>query len=51
MDGRVLQVSVSPGGVPKQPVERAWVGEYGLEGDRQRHDTVHGGPHRAVHAH
>jgi MOSC domain-containing protein YiiM/GNAT superfamily N-acetyltransferase len=48
MDGRVLQVSVSPGGVPKQPVERAWVGEYGLEGDRQRHDTVHGGPHRAV---
>jgi MOSC domain-containing protein YiiM/GNAT superfamily N-acetyltransferase len=48
MDGRVLQVNVSPGGVPKQPVERAWVGEFGVAGDRQRHDTVHGGPHRAV---
>jgi MOSC domain-containing protein YiiM/GNAT superfamily N-acetyltransferase len=48
MDGRVLQVNVSPGGVPKQPVDRAWVGPLGLEGDRHRHDTVHGGPHRAV---
>jgi MOSC domain-containing protein YiiM len=48
MDGRVLQVNVSPGGVPKLPVERAWVGELGLDGDRHRHDTVHGGPHRAV---
>jgi MOSC domain-containing protein YiiM/GNAT superfamily N-acetyltransferase len=48
MDGRVLQVNVSPGGVPKLPVKRAWVGELGLDGDRHRHDTVHGGPHRAV---
>jgi MOSC domain-containing protein YiiM/GNAT superfamily N-acetyltransferase len=48
MDGRVLQVNVSPGGVPKLPVDRAWVGIFGLEGDRQRHDTSHGGPHRAV---
>ena len=48
MDGRVLQVNVSPGGVPKLPVERAWVGRFGVEGDRQQHDTVHGGPHRAV---
>ncbi|HTG41822.1 MAG TPA: GNAT family N-acetyltransferase [Methylomirabilota bacterium] len=48
MDGRVLQVNISPGGVPKLPVERAWVGELGLDGDRHRHDTVHGGPHRAV---
>jgi len=48
MDGRVLQVNVSPGGVPKLPVERAWVGALGLEGDCQEHDTVHGGPHRAV---
>ena len=48
MDGRVLQVNVSPGGVPKLPVEQAWVGELGLDGDRHRHDTVHGGPHRAV---
>ena len=25
MDGRVLQVNISPGGVPKLPVGRAWV--------------------------
>jgi MOSC domain-containing protein YiiM/GNAT superfamily N-acetyltransferase len=47
-DGRVLAVNVSPGGVPKLPAERAWVGILGIEGDRQRERTVHGGPHRAV---
>jgi MOSC domain-containing protein YiiM/GNAT superfamily N-acetyltransferase len=46
--GRVLQVNISPGGVPKLPVERAWVSQLGLEGDKHREDTVHGGPHRAV---
>ncbi len=46
--GRVLQVSVSPGGVPKLAVERAWVGPLGLEDDKHREDTVHGGPLRAV---
>jgi len=43
--GRVLQVNVSGGGVPKRPVERAWVGRFGLEGDAHRENTVHGGPH------
>ena len=46
--GRVLQVNVSAGGVPKHPVERAWVSRLGLEGDAHRENTVHGGPHRAV---
>src|SRR4051794_8291691 len=46
--GRVLQVNVSPGGVPKLPVERARVNRFGLEGDRHREYTLHGGPHRAV---
>ena len=46
--GRVVQVSVSPGGVPKQPVPAARVGRLGLEGDAQAHRGVHGGPHRAV---
>ena len=48
MDGRVLQVNVSPGGVPKHPVDRAWVREQGLDGDAHQHRYVHGGPHRAV---
>ena len=46
--GRVLQVSVSPGGLPKLPVGRARVGRQGLDGDRHREDTIHGGPYRAV---
>lgn len=47
-DGRVLQVNVSTGGVPKLPVPSARVTRMGLDGDRQRDETVHGGPHRAV---
>jgi MOSC domain-containing protein YiiM/GNAT superfamily N-acetyltransferase len=46
--GRLLQVNVSPGGVPKRPVESARVTALGVEGDRQADATVHGGPHRAV---
>ena len=47
-DGRLLQVNVSAGGVPKLPVDEARVTHAGVEGDRQREVTVHGGPHRAV---
>ncbi len=46
--GRVVQVNVSPGGVPKLPVEAARIGRLGLDGDGHDHDHVHGGPHRAV---
>ena len=46
--GRVLQVNLSGGGVPKLPVHSAWVGRFGLDGDRHREFTVHGGPHKAV---
>ena len=46
--GRVVQVNVSPGGVPKLPVEAARIGRQGLEGDAHDHDHVHGGPHRAI---
>lgn len=46
--GRVLQVNVSSGGVPKLPVEHAWVSRLGVEGDAHSERTVHGGPHRAV---
>ncbi len=46
--GTVVQVNVSPGGVPKLPVEHAYVGRFGLDGDGHSEPTVHGGPHRAV---
>ena len=48
MDGRVLQVNVSPGGVPKLPVAEAVIVRDGIVGDAHDHDAVHGGPHRAI---
>lgn len=47
-DGRLLQINVSDGGVPKLPVPAARITPLGVEGDRQRAETVHGGPLRAV---
>ncbi|MDQ3128184.1 MAG: hypothetical protein M3Q66_06975 [Chloroflexota bacterium] len=47
-NGRVVQVNISPGGVPKLPVPAAHVRRDGLDGDARDHDAVHGGPHRAV---
>jgi len=46
--GRVLQVNVSGGGVPKTPIDRAWVSTLGVEGDAHHDYSVHGGPHQAV---
>jgi MOSC domain-containing protein YiiM len=47
MNGRVASVNVSKGGVPKLPIERAWVGMLGLDSDG--HDSPnHGGPIAAV---
>ncbi|MBI2203201.1 MAG: MOSC domain-containing protein [Candidatus Rokubacteria bacterium] len=48
MSGRIVQVSVSPGGVPKRAVAEARVGWLGLEGDAHRNEEHHGGPDRAV---
>jgi len=45
---RVVQISVSPGGVPKTPVEAAKVTVDGVEGDAHRDHAHHGGPDRAV---
>ena len=47
-DGRLVQINVSEGGVPKLPAGSRRITRDGVEGDRQRADTVHGGPHRAV---
>jgi len=46
--GRVVQVSLSPGGVPKRAVASARVTTDGLEGDGHRDREHHGGPERAV---
>lgn len=46
--GSVAQISVSDGGVPKRPVERAEVGPRGLVGDRQATRQHHGRPLQAL---
>jgi MOSC domain-containing protein YiiM len=48
MTGRIVQINVSPGGVPKRPVPRARVTRSGLEGDGHRNRELHGGPDRAL---
>jgi MOSC domain-containing protein YiiM len=45
--GRIVQLSVSAGGVPKRAVAEARVTRLGLEGDAHRYHH-HGGPDRAV---
>jgi MOSC domain-containing protein YiiM len=45
---RIVQISVSGGGVPKRPVPSARVTALGLEGDAQRDREHHGGPERAL---
>lgn len=46
--GRIVQLSVSTGGVPKRAVAEARVTRLGLEGDAHRDEEHHGGPERAV---
>jgi len=48
MTARIVQLSRSQGGVPKHAVMEAHVGELGLDGDRQAHPKIHGGPERAL---
>lgn len=48
MPGRVIQVSISAGGVPKLPVLEAEVTELGLAGDGHDDRENHGGLERAL---
>lgn len=48
MRGRILQVSTSPGGVPKLAVAQAYCSPLGLEGDGHNHPRFHGGPQKAL---
>ena len=48
MVGRIFQLNVSNGGVPKLAVREAALTAAGLAGDRQRDLRYHGGPARAL---
>ena len=46
--GRIYQINISRGGVPKLPVEQAEVTKEGLTGDYHNDVRDHGGPMRAL---
>jgi len=48
MQGVIVQVAVSNGGLPKLPVSGGLISFLGIEGDRHAHPEVHGGPSKAV---
>jgi MOSC domain-containing protein YiiM len=48
MAGTLVQLSISPGGMPKLPVPSAMVTGDGVAGDWQKNRKYHGGPDRAV---
>lgn len=48
MEGRIVQINVSRGGVPKRPIPRGMITPLGLEGDSCAHPNIHGGPRQAI---
>ena len=48
MQGSIVQVSISFGGVPKRAVSEALITTLGVEGDVHAHPEIHGGPRKAI---
>jgi MOSC domain-containing protein YiiM len=44
----ILQINVSPGGVPKRPIPNGIVTPLGITGDGHAHPQIHGGPRKAI---
>lgn len=48
VNGRIFQLNISSGGVPKHSIPAGEVTAFGLQGDRQANQELHGGPHAAL---
>jgi MOSC domain-containing protein YiiM len=48
MEGSIVQVNISPGGLPKRAIKEGWITPLGVEGDVQAHPAIHGGPLQAI---
>jgi MOSC domain-containing protein YiiM len=46
--GSILQINVSPGGVPKRAIGEVTVTAAGIVGDSWAHPDIHGGPRQAL---
>ena len=48
MTGTIVQINVSPGGLPKRAIAGGFLTPEGVEGDSWAHPRFHGGPEKAV---
>jgi MOSC domain-containing protein YiiM len=48
MNGTVIQVNISPGGLPKRAIAEGFITPLGIEGDLHAHPAIHGGPAKAI---
>src|SRR6202162_576096 len=48
MTGSIVQVNISPGGVPKRPIAEAEVTPEGIRGDSWAHPEIHAGLNQAL---
>lgn len=48
MQGTIVQINISAGGLPKRPVPEGRVSTTGIQGDVQAHPSIHGDPSKAV---
>jgi MOSC domain-containing protein YiiM len=46
--GEIIQINISPGGIPKRSIPEAVVTAEGIRGDRWAHPDIHGGPRQAL---
>lgn len=48
MQGSIVQVNISSGGLPKRAMAEGFVTPLGIEGDLHAHPNIHGGPLQAI---
>jgi MOSC domain-containing protein YiiM len=48
LQGTIVQVNTSLGGLPKRPVAGGLITPLGIEGDLHAHPSIHGGPRKAI---
>ena len=48
MSGKIIQINISTGGLPKRPIPQGLITPFGIEGDFCAHPAIHGGASQAV---
>ncbi|HEY2018978.1 MAG TPA: MOSC domain-containing protein [Bryobacteraceae bacterium] len=48
MEGTIVQVNISLGGLPKRAISEGLITQLGIQGDRHAHPEIHGGERKAI---